>query len=104
MLGLVLWLGTLLLLLVGLIVGLSVVRNIFDEGKERYRSGGTKESEETGARGPAGAPGESGQSVAGADPSVNATSGEAAEIVVCNACNTRNDASYTYCQECTQRL
>lgn len=109
----VLWLGTLVLLVFALLVGLSVLRDIFTEGKERYRSGG-----KPGPDGPPSEPEEgngraAGGSESGVDRSAEPEGGRSAggvgttasgESVVCSSCNTRNDPAYTYCQECTERL
>jgi hypothetical protein len=113
MIELAIWLGTLLMLFVGLLIGLYVLRNIFQEGIDRQRSGGgpgspgdAGESDaETGgnARGTS----EHGRSGPGAYPSAVPRSDaddDSPDTIVCSACETENDRSYTYCQECTKRL
>ena len=115
MIELALWLGTVLLLLAGLLIGLSVLRDIFIEGVQRHRSGGNSESgdrtgepRETGGE-PRDRADTSGESTGPAtDAGGVATAGRNGSTktatVVCNTCETRNDAAYTFCQECTQRL
>jgi len=104
------------LLLVGLLIGLSVLKDIFVEGAQRHRSRGSSEppegtgdSGETGgdSRESAGAANESGRSITdtGRAASRSGSGGATtADIVVCDACETKNDAGYTFCQECLQRL
>ena len=113
MIELAIWLGTLLLLFVGLLIGLYVLRNIFYEGIERQRSGSKPESPGEGSESEAEASGnargasERGISASGPSPSAMPTStvgADTEEAVVCSTCETRNEATYTYCQECTQRL
>ena len=115
MIELALWVGTVLLLLVGLLIGLSVLKAIFIEGVQRQRSGGNSDSgDRTGEpRETSGEPRDRadtlGESTGPAtDAGSAATAGRSGSnetaTVVCNACETRNDAAYTFCQECTQRL
>lgn len=111
MIELAIWLGTLLLLFVGLLIGLYVLRSIFYEAIERQRSGKPESPGDAGESDPespgsARGAGESGVSAQGAYPPAIHSDDEdvTQDTVVCSACGTENGPSYTYCQKCTQRL
>lgn len=110
MIELAIWVGTLLLLFIGLLIGLYVLRSIFYEAIERQRSGKPESPGDTGdsdaeAPGSASGAGEPGISAQAYPPAIHSDDEDATQdTVVCSACGTENEPSYTYCQECTQRL
>ncbi|MEF8812894.1 MAG: hypothetical protein V5A55_03640 [Halovenus sp.] len=92
MIGVVVFLVVVAMLLVGLVAGLVVMRDIFFEAVERVRSGGPDRS-------------------AGNDEQIKPPKGPMASEradadgrIVCEECGKANEPRFNYCKHCTAEL
>ncbi|WP_336325935.1 zinc ribbon domain-containing protein [Halovenus sp. HT40] len=90
--GFLIWVGWLCLGLIGLAIGLYVLRNIVREARERNRGEGP------------GSPGDEPVDPTPDERAVLETDREGIPQLICSNCQTPNDPSFQYCSECAAKL
>lgn len=101
MMELAIWLVTFVVLLVTFVIGVSVLKDIFEEGVERNRGQGEQKPSEPTEMTEKNSP-EQAESATVYEKSPSGTN--ETDDLTCGNCNTTNNPVYTYCKECAGRL